>query len=202
MNSKWPVRPGLLIAAAWATGLIAGCNAAPAAVVNPDYLGWARFAPGSFVTFEVTRTTGDTVQELRITEKLLREDARMVVLERTTVDRGAAGKAGRVVRRSELATIHPGDDPRTHPDAKLEELRRETLRIAGKEIVCRVRRLEVHAEFRGFGPVAADVYAEAWLSPKIPGGLAKIIFRTRTADHSVQVRGHAVAFQVVEDEED
>jgi hypothetical protein len=180
-----------------------GCETSPVTVANPDYLAWAKFAPGSSVTFEGIQKTNESKQSLRVTEKLLARYPEKVVLERTTLLlNGDADTKPRVVRRVERAEIHPADHPRTHPDAKITEAGTESLQIAGKTFVCRVINFDVHAKNEGFMKTASDLHSRACLNPDIPGGLAKVHLTAKAKHHSFEIDSRAVDFKVAAEREE
>ena len=194
MRASSPLR---VLLAPCVTGLLAGCGQ-PTMVANPDYEAWARFAPGSYVTFEGTQRTGDTQQALRVTEKLVWKDAGKVVLERTIrlLDETKEGQP-RAVSRVEAARIDPHDDPRTHPGATVRVVGSESVEVCGRTYECEVRELEVHARFDGFVEAMEDIRARASVHPGIPGRFAKIHLQAKTADHEFELSGRAVGLKAV-----
>ena len=187
---------GVLLFLAVAAGMAGGCGNNPKMVPNPDYQAWQGFAPGSYVTFEGVRKVADDVQPVRVTEKLISVDEHMVVLERTTRFLGSNAPGNpKIERRSELARIHPADDPRTHPGATTTELGADDVEIDGKVYTCQVQQLDVLARMDASGPVTQVCRATAWMNPAIPGAVVKIILHAKTGVHEFGVTGEVVDFQ-------
>ena len=182
----------LLIAACSVAG---GCGQGTQLVANPDYQAWKGFAPGSYVTFEGIRRMAGSAQPVRVTERLVSVDPRMIVLERTTVYLGSeSSDAPEVMRRSEMARIRPVDDPRTHPDARTEDLGSDDIEIEGKIYTCRVQQLDVSTKTSELGPGEQICRATAWMNSAIPGALVKIILHSKTGRHDFGVTGEVVDF--------
>ena len=187
------------------TGLTGGCGLGLIRLPNPDYLMWKNFAPGSSVTFEGVQKAGKTELPIRVTEKLLLKDKDKVRLERT-IEVLVGGKAGKknktyTARREEQATIDPWDHPLTQPFARIKNLESKEITIAGKTFLCKGRQLEAHAKIEGFVANKQDLLIRAWRHPDIPGRVVKILFKTKTLDHTSEVAGQVVAYKAVREKD-
>jgi hypothetical protein len=175
--------------------LTVGC-AGPARVANPDYQGWASFQPGSSITFEGHQSVDGQRKRLRITEKLLSKDKSRVVLERAYEFLEDDVRQPPVVETAiEPARIHPGDHPVTHPHARIEHVPDEELGVAGRTVLCRVMRVEVAADARGWWD---RMEAAVYLNESVPGGVARVLLRSETPDEHFELAADAVDFDVTD----
>ncbi len=187
------------------TGLTGGCGLGLITVPNPDYLMWKDFAPGSSVTFEGVQKTGKTELPLRVTEKLLLKDKDKVRLERTIEvlvgDKDDKKNKSFTACREEPARINPWDHPLTQPFAWITDLKPQEITIAGKKFLCKGRQLEAQAKIEGFVDNKQDLLIRGWRHPDIPGRVVKIVFKTKTLDHTSEVAGQVVAYKVVREKD-
>jgi hypothetical protein len=198
MTSSTFTRAGLLLAALGGLAAGAGCGSPAGLVPNPTYQAWAAFEPGSSVTLEGTRTTGQAQQKVQIIQRLLESDANRIVLERSVQVLDAnASQPPVVTRKVELAKIDPADSPRTRPEARTKDLGEENVLVKGKTYPCRVSEVQVHAEFGEPLPAVEDLRLRTWSSPDIPGGTARIDLSRRSASHNMDLVGQVVDFHAV-----
>lgn len=181
--------------------LAVGCE--PETVSNPDYEAWVLFEPGSFVTFEGTRKIGDEAHPVRVTQKLVKKEAGLLLLERTTkmLD-GADDAPVEIIRTTESATIAAVDSPLTHPDAAIEDLGPETIDVAGTSFDCEIKALKLDVLFPGLVPTSQSVTAQASRSSDMPGHTVKVHMVTETPLHRLEVSGQVVDFEAIRLEED
>ncbi len=186
-------------------GLTGGCGLGLITVPNPDYLMWKNFAPGSSVTFKGVQKAGKTELPIRVTEKLLLKDKDKVRLERTIEvlvgDKDDKKNKTFTTRREEQAKIDPWDHPVTQPFAWITKLESQEITIAGKTFLCKGRQIEAQAKIEGFVDNKQDVLIRAWRHPDIPGRVVKIVFKTKTLDHTSEVTGQVVAYKVVREKD-
>ena len=185
-----------LLAAVTTLAAAGGCGAAPDLVANPTYQGWVAFEPGANVTFQGTRKSGQTQQEIRITQRLLEKSPDRIVLERSVqVVDGQSPKPPVVTKKIEPARIEPQDNPRTRPDAQTKDLGQETVQIQGRAFSCRVSEVQVHVQFGEPLPAVEDLRLRTWAHPDIPGGTARLSLDRKSASHSLELSIQAVEFQ-------
>ena len=194
------IRYGLLLAllAVAVAGVAGGCKKPDVRVRNPDYVAWAAFAPGSYVTFQGVQKTSKGEQSLRMTDKLLSKDDEKVILERTITllgDKG--GRKPQVRRRAEFAQIDPADHPVTHPSAKLKVLGKEDVEVAGKTIRCEIREVRVRTKLDDLVRAEQDMTIRVHRSEVIPGAMARVVLRTKTDEHTSEVTGRVVEYKAV-----
>lgn len=193
---------GMTVLVAWAgcaALFVGGCGLVP--VPNPDYQAWAEFEPGAYVVLEGTQKVGDEPQDVRITDKLIKKDIAMIVLERIMKVRAADGtETTQVLKQLEPLLIFSGDNAMTHPWAKRRDLGTETIKVAGRDMTCKVQELELHVIFKGFFEEAEDVHIKTYRNPDIPGGMAKGSFQTKTQTHSYELQGRVVEYKAVRKE--
>lgn len=124
---------------------------------SPEYEAWAKFPPGTVVK----RNVGEGVETIR----LLEVSPAAIRLER---DFGRKGPGNDRPQRVTIAAKFVGT--RGVADGGWEEKGEETLKINGREILCRVHKVESHVN----GPRGeAHKVGTRWLSGEVPGRLVQ-----------------------------
>ncbi len=166
-----------------------GC--APQLVANPNYAGWAAFEPGASVTMQGTQKDGKRTDNVTMTEKLLSKDAEKVVIERTVqLEQGPPHVGTRV----EKAVIDPVDHPRTHPSAQIKPKGTEKIVVGDKKVLCAVWELTVNAAVPGFVDQSQDMWIRSWRNTAVPGGLVKVLLKTKTRFRQIELDGQVIRF--------
>ncbi|MCE5325227.1 MAG: hypothetical protein LLG01_02310 [Planctomycetaceae bacterium] len=166
-----------------------GC--APELVANPNYAGWASFLPGASVTMQGTQKDGKRTDQVTMTEKLVSRDAEKVVIERTVqLEQGPPHVATRV----EKALIDPADHPRTHPGAKVKPKGTQKILVGDKKVLCAVWELTVNAAVPGFVDQSQDMWIRSWRNTAVPGGLVKVLLKTKTTFRQIELDGQVTRF--------
>jgi hypothetical protein len=188
-----------LLAALGALAAAAGGCASPSGPVpNPTYLAWSAFEPGSSVTFQGTRKTGEELQKVRVVQRLLERNRDRIVLERSVhILDGNGGRPPVVTQKVEPAMIDPMDNPRTRPDAQVKDLGSEDVPVKFRTYPCRVSEVQVHAVFEEPLPGTEDLLLRTSVNPEIPGGTVKLLLQRKSATHSMELTGQVVDFQSV-----
>lgn len=164
-------------------------------VANPAYANWARFQPGSSVTYTGEETAGGKTSPFRIQDTLVETTKDRVLVERQVevVDKnGKATKTKQVIVKN--AKINPQDHPLTNPHAKIQERGTKTVDVGGEALSCRTVEVDVKGSFGEFIKTPAQMHIEAAISEKIPGGIVTVVMEDKTPDHSRKLKGQAVAF--------
>ena len=155
-------------------------------VDNPEYVRWAGFKPGSWVTFEQPCGKGALMQE---TYKLLERSPEKAVFECTKVENGfkyplfEMVTPGKISAREPLGaeTLKPegGEVELQGPGGKQKEVWRksaegdEEIELAGKKLKCHW----VKMEYRTDSPIERlkeKSSTKTWYSKEVPGQVAKI----------------------------
>ena len=171
--------------------LILGCSSAAFAelVDNPAYQNWAKFKPGSGVTFKQSTTVsvmGPTAMESTITQKLVTVKPDSVTVEVTT--------SQGVTSSSKTTTVIPAKIEKgleyigpPEPDTKVEvkdmKEGKDTIDVKGAKVDAAtheftVTMTQIPATTPATNPaiVLVDTMtlkAKVWTSPTVPGGMIK-----------------------------
>ncbi len=177
-------------------GFAAGCApASPGLVDNPTYKAWADFEPGAKVVLQGTRKVGQETHKSRYTQRLVEVTPQQVVLERTLELLDGNSQAPTVTCKVEPAQIDPADNPRTNPQARVKDLGEERIEIKGKALPCKGTEVVVHAEFGGPLPTSEDVHLRSWVSPEIPGGVARLFLVRKSVSHDMEISAQTTDYQ-------
>lgn len=161
-------------------------------VRNPDYDRWSRFNPGAYARFEGEQIVDGRKQAVRMTAKLISKHADRLVVERTFEsldgDKKGAAPAHEFIVEAE---IEPSSHPLTSPDAKIDSMPGETLRVGWRMLACTVKSVKVSGDFPEYG---AGVQATVYQNESIPGGMARVSLKSSRSGQPYEFRGDVVAF--------
>lgn len=161
-------------------------------VRNPDYERWSRFNPGAWARFEGEQIVDGRKQPVQMTAKLISKHADRLVVERTFVpldgDKKGAVPAHEFIVEAE---IERSSHPLTSPDAKIESMPGETLRIGWRMLACTVKSVKASGDFPEYG---AGVEATVYQNETIPGGMAKVRLKSSRSGQPYEFSGDVVAF--------
>ena len=189
-------------------GLACGCSATPALVANPAYQMWAGFEPGSSATLEGSRITGEQIEQVRITQRLVEADKDRVIVERTVkvLSVAATQPSARVkvipatqpvvTRVVEPRMIQPTEHLQTRPGAVTKVLPSETIELKGLALTCCVIDVEVNVTFGGPLPTSEHSHMRRWLNSAVPGGTVRISVERQSTSHYLQVAVQLVDYKV------
>ncbi|MCE5279772.1 MAG: hypothetical protein ABFD92_20485 [Planctomycetaceae bacterium] len=187
MNKRLPFACAII--AGFCVAVFGGCQ--PELVANPNYAGWAPFETGASVTMQGTQKDGKRTENVTMTEKLVSKDAEKVVIERTVqLEKGPPHVASRV----EKAMIDPADHPRTHPSAKIKPKGTQKILVGDRKVLCAIWELTVNAAVPGFVDQSQDMWIRSWRNPAVPGGLVKVLLKTKTRFREIELDGQVTRF--------
>jgi hypothetical protein len=164
----------LLAAALFAAaGSLTADDKKPQEVDNPEYLRWAKFAPGTSTTAKNVQTLGKTTTEVTVKTTLVSKDDGKLVLK-TEMTHNVNGKVSQTPPLTrdvpKQVALPPGltkeEFAKPIPGAKEEG--KEALKIDGKEYECVIYRQKFSAK-------GTDVDWKMWVCEDVPGWMAKTV---------------------------
>jgi pimeloyl-ACP methyl ester carboxylesterase len=159
-------------------------------VRNPDYERWATLDPGASVTYEGYQEADGRKEQLRMTVRLVSKHEDRLVVERTYVPIGAGEESPSRVQHFVVdAWINAVEHPFTSPAAKISDQAPEKLRIAGRELECRVRSVQASGSFPEYGQ---NVTATVWQNESLPGGMARVWLKSSKGGRPFEFKGQVV----------
>jgi hypothetical protein len=145
----------------------------PVQVDNPEYLRWARFAPGTSTTAKNVQIFGKTTTQVMVTTTLVSKDDNKLVLktEMTHTVNGKVSQTPPTTRDVPKQTTLPEGTTKEEfakpmPGAKEEG--KETLKIDGVEYKCVIYRQKFTAK-------GTDVDWKMWICEDVPGWMVKTV---------------------------
>ena len=162
-------------------------------VANPDYARWAEFGVDSWSKVEGYQVINGVRHQTRFTERLASKQPDQLIVERIyeSLD------TGEVIEEREfyvMATIHPQENPLTHPEAKMVHLPPESLNVGTRGIKCEVMTVDADAEFAEWGQ---NVRGKVHLSHDIPGGLVRLTIKAKADSGPYEYSGTVMDYGIV-----
>ncbi len=174
---------------------VAAVTSTEGKVRNPDYERWSRYGVGTTVTFEGYQIVQGVKQGIRVNVRLASKHKDVLMLERSFEFTGEKVEqpllAGQFYAH---AMIAPDDHPFTSAKTVKNQLANETITIRGKAMDCSVMTAQANGDFPEWG---RNINAKVHQNPDIPGGMARVWFKTYKKNQQMEMSGQVVDYTIV-----